>query len=220
MGFIGQVIQWFADSAQWQGPDGIPMRFFEHVWYSLVSILIAALIALPIGIGIGHVNRGGFLAINASNVGRALPSLGIIVLVFSILGFGVVPALVTLIALAVPPIVTNSYAGIRSVDPAIRSAATGMGMTGWQVLWRVEVPIALPLILAGIRTSAIQVIATATIAAYIGLGGLGRYLIDGLAQQDQAQVLGGALLVAVFAIVVEVAFERVRSLVVPKGVQS
>lgn len=219
MGFIEQVIQWFVDPAQWQGSSGIPMRLFEHVWYSLVSILVAALIAFPIGIGIGHINRGGFLAINASNVGRALPSLGIVILMYTFLGFGVVPALIALIALAVPPIVTNSYAGMRSVDPEIRSAAIGMGMTGWQVMWQVEIPIALPLILAGLRTSAIQVIATATIAAYIGLGGLGRYIIDGLAQQDIAQVFGGALLVAVFAMVMEIAFGRIQTLVVPKGVR-
>lgn len=219
MEFIEQLAQWFIDPAQWQGSSGIPIRFFEHVWYSLVSILVAALIALPIGIGIGHVNRGGFLAINASNVGRALPSLGIVILMYTLLGYGVLPALVALVALAIPPIVTNSYAGMRAVDPAIRGAATGMGMTGWQVMWQVEVPIALPLILAGLRTSAIQVIATATIAAFIGLGGLGRYIIDGLAQDDTSQVLGGALLVAVFAMVMEVAFGRLQTVIVPKGVR-
>lgn len=220
MGFLQDLIQWFAASEQWQSSAGIPTRFFEHVWYSLVSLVIAAVIALPIGIGIGHINRGGFFAINASNVGRALPSLGVVLLAYLLLGLGVLPVIIALIALAIPPMVTNSYAGMRAVDPEIRDAAIGMGMTGWQMTWRVEIPIALPLILAGVRTSAIQVVATATIAAYVGIGGLGRYIIDGLAQQNLAEVLGGALLVALFAIILEVGFGRAQNVLVPKGVRS
>jgi len=192
-------------------------RPVQHLWYSLVATAIAAVIALPIGVGIGHIGRGGLLAINLSNLGRALPSLGIIILVFTLVGFGVVPVLVALTALAIPPIVTNSYVGMRSVDRDVREAAEGMGMTGWQVLWRVELPVAMPLIMAGIRTSTVQVVATATLAAFVGLGGLGRYLIDGFAQRDLPQVLGGAVLVAVLSLITELALGRVQTLVVSRG---
>jgi osmoprotectant transport system permease protein len=214
---LSDLIGWLTDPAQWSGPAGIPARTLQHLWYSLVATAIAAVIALPIGVGIGHLGRGGLLAINLSNLGRALPSLGIIILVFTLVGFGVVPVLVALTALAVPPIVTNSYVGMRSVDRDVREAAEGMGMTGWQVLWRVELPVAMPLIMAGIRTSTVQVVATATLAAFVGLGGLGRYLIDGFAQRDLPQVLGGSVLVAVLSLLTELALGRVQSLVVSKG---
>ncbi|HEX3202418.1 MAG TPA: ABC transporter permease, partial [Actinomycetes bacterium] len=141
----------------------------------------------------------------------------IIILVFILAGFGIVPVLVALTALAVPPIVTNSYVGVRSVDPEVREAAEGMGMRGRQVLWRVELPVAMPLIMAGIRTSTVQVVATATLAAYVGLGGLGRYLIDGFSQRDLPQVVGGAILVAVLALLIELALGRLQTLVVSRG---
>jgi osmoprotectant transport system permease protein len=214
---LGDLIRWLTDPGQWSGPAGIPARTVQHLWYSLLATAIAAAIALPTGVGIGHLGRGGLLAINLSNLGRALPSLGIIILVFTLVGFGVVPVLVALTALAVPPIVTNSYVGMRSVDRDVREAAEGMGMTGWQVLWRVELPVAMPLIMAGIRTSTVQVVATATLAAFVGLGGLGRYLIDGFAQRDLPQVLGGAVLVAVLSLITELALGRVQTLVVSKG---
>jgi osmoprotectant transport system permease protein len=166
--------------------DGIPVRTLQHLYYSLLATAIAAAIALPIGVLIGHTGRGALFAVNLTNLGRAIPSLGIIILMFTLVGFGIVPVLVALIALAVPPIVTNSYIGVRSVDRDVREAAEGMGMRGRQVLWQVELPVAMPLIMAGIRTSAVQVVATATLAAYVGLGGLGRYLIDGLSQRDLA----------------------------------
>lgn len=214
---LSNLIAWLTDPVQWSGPSGIPARTVEHLWYSLVATVIAAAIALPIGVGVGHAGRGGLLAINLSNLGRAIPSLGIIILVFTLVGFGVIPVLVALTALAIPPIVTNSYVGMRSVDPDVREAAQGMGMTGWQVLWRVELPVAMPLIMAGIRTSTVQVVATATLAAYVGLGGLGRYLIDGLSQQVLAQVLGGAVLVALLSLATELVLGRVQTLVVSRG---
>ena len=179
--------------------------------------MIAAAVALPIGVFIGHTGRGAVFAVNLTNLGRAIPSLGIIILMFTLVGFGIVPVLVALIALAVPPIVTNSYIGVRSVDRDVREAAEGMGMRGRQVLWQVELPVATPLIMAGIRTSAVQVVATATLAAFVGLGGLGRYLIDGLSQRDLAQVVGGAILVAVLSLLTELVLGRVQALVVPEG---
>jgi osmoprotectant transport system permease protein len=214
---LGDLIRWLTAPEQWSGPAGIPVRTFQHLWYSLLATGLAAAIALPIGVAIGHLGRGGLLVINLSNLGRALPSLGIIILVFTLVGFGVVPVLVALTALAIPPIVTNSYVGIRSVDRDVREAAEGMGMTGWQLLWQVELPVALPLIMAGIRTSAVQVVATATLAAFVGLGGLGRYLIDGFAQRDLPQVLGGAVLVAVLSLLTELVLGRVQARVVSKG---
>jgi osmoprotectant transport system permease protein len=214
---VTEVLAWLTDPANWSGPDGIPVRTLQHLWYSVLATAIAAAIALPVGVFIGHTGRGATFAVNLTNLGRAIPSLGIIILMFTIFGFGVVPVLVTLFALAIPPIVTNSYIGVHSVDPDVRQAAEGMGMRGRQVLWRVELPMAMPLIMAGIRTSAVQVVATATLAAYVGLGGLGRYLIDGLAQRDLAEVVGGAILVAVLSLLTELALGRVQALVVSKG---
>jgi osmoprotectant transport system permease protein len=217
MNVVNEVIAWLTDPAQWSGPDGIPVRTLQHLWYSVLATVIACAIALPIGVFIGHTGRGATFAVNLTNLGRAIPSLGIIILMFTVFGFGIAPVLVTLFALAIPPIVTNSYIGVRSVDPDVRQAAEGMGMRGRQVLWQVELPMATPLIMAGIRTSAVQVVATATLAAFVGLGGLGRYLIDGLAQRDLAEVVGGAILVAVLSLLTELVLGRVQALVVPKG---
>ena len=217
MTVINEVVTWLTDPAQWSGPDGIPVRTLQHLYYSLLATAIAAAIALPIGVFIGHTGRGALFAVNLTNLGRAIPSLGIIILMFTLVGFGLVPVLVALIALAVPPIVTNSYIGVRSVDRDVREAAEGMGMRARQVLWRVELPVAMPLIMAGIRTSAVQVVATATLAAFVGLGGLGRYLIDGLAQRDLPQVVGGAILVAVLSLLTELVLGRVQTLVVSDG---
>ena len=217
MNVVNEVLAWLTDPAQWSGPDGIPVRTLQHLWYSLLATAIAAAIALPIGVYIGHTGRGALFAVNLTNLGRAIPSLGIIILMFTVFGFGVAPILITLFALAIPPIVTNSYIGVHSVDPDVRQAAEGMGMRGRQVLWQVELPMAMPLIMAGIRTSAVQVVATATLAAYVGLGGLGRYLIDGLAQRDLAEVVGGAILVAVLSLLTELVLGRVQALVVSKG---
>jgi osmoprotectant transport system permease protein len=217
MNVVNEVIAWLTDPAQWSGPDGIPVRTLQHLWYSVLATVIAAAISLPIGVYIGHTGRGAVFAVNLTNLGRAIPSLGIIILMFTVFGFGIAPILITLFALAIPPIVTNSYIGVRSVDPDVRQAAEGMGMRGRQVLWQVELPMAMPLIMAGIRTSAVQVVATATLAAFVGLGGLGRYLIDGLSQRDLAQVVGGAILVAVLSLLTELALGRVQTLVVSKG---
>ena len=217
MSVVNEVLAWLTDPAQWSGPDGIPVRTLQHLWYSLLATAIAAAVALPIGVYIGHTGRGAVFAVNLTNLGRAIPSLGIIILMFTIFGFGIAPVLVTLFALAIPPIVTNSYIGVRSVDPDVRQAAEGMGMRGRQVLWQVELPVAMPLIMAGIRTSAVQVVATATLAALVGLGGLGRYLIDGLAQRNLAEVVGGAILVAVLSLLTELVLGRVQTLVVSKG---
>ena len=217
MNVVNGVLTWLTDPVHWSGPDGIPVRTLQHLYYSLLATAIAAAIALPIGVFIGHTGRGALIAVNLTNLGRAIPSLGIIILMFTLVGFGITPVLVALTALAVPPIVTNSYIGVRSVDRDVREAAEGMGMRGRQVLWRIELPVAMPLIMAGIRTSAVQVVATATLAAFVGLGGLGRYLIDGLSQRDLPQVVSGAILVAVLSLLTELVLGRVQTLVVSPG---
>ncbi|MER5405326.1 ABC transporter permease subunit [Streptomyces sp. NPDC002769] len=199
------LAKWLVSGDQWAGTDGIAHRIAEHLEYSLFATLIAAAIALPLGLLIGHTGRGAFLAINLSSFGRALPTVGLVVLVFLISGLSLWSVYVALVVLAVPAIVTNTYAGMSAVDPEVKDAAHGQGMRGHQVLLQVEIPLALPLIMTGLRLSLIQVVSTATIAAYVSFGGLGRYVFDGLAQRDLVQVLGGAVLVAVVAVVLDLA---------------
>lgn len=220
MSFLVEVLRWFATSAHWQGTAGIPNRLGEHLLMSAAATITAAVLALPVGIGFGHFGRGGNLAINVSNVGRAIPSFAILVLALQLLGIGARPAFVALVALAIPPIVTNSYVGLREVDPDVREAARGMGMRERERLLRVELPIALPFIMAGIRTAAVQVVATATLAALVAWGGLGRYIIDGFAQRDNVQVFAGALLVALLSIVVELSLAGVQRLTMPAGLKA
>jgi osmoprotectant transport system permease protein len=172
MNFLGQVVQWFLSPNQWQGYGGIPNRLFEHVLMSGAALLAAALIALPLGIILGHFGKGGALAINLSNVGRAIPSFALLVLAVQVVGIGALPAFIALVALGIPPIVTNGFVGMREVDQDVREAATGMGMRQHAILLKVELPLALPLIMAGLRTSAVNIVATATLAALVAWGGL------------------------------------------------
>lgn len=221
---IGQVFAWLADGAHWQGYDGITRRIVEHLAYSLTAVVIAALIAIPLGLYIGHTGRGRFLVVNIVGAARAIPSLGLLFLAFLWLGprlsgdiAFLAPAGLVLVVLAIPPILSGAYAGVEGVDPDARDAAKGMGMRGTQVLRHVEFPCALPLIMSGIRSATLQVIATATIAAVVGLGGLGRFLIDGLAVRDTPQTAAGALLVAVLALVVDLSLALVQRSVVSRG---
>lgn len=209
--FLASVVAWFADPAHWRGEDGIPTRLFEHVQLSGAAVAIAAAIALPLGLYLGHTGRGGFVAINVANLGRALPSLALIALglVASIalgLGLGFWPTLFALVPLALPPILTNTFVAVRAVDRDIIEAARGMGLRETQILREVELPLALPLILGGLRTAAVNVVATATLGALVAGGALGRYIVDGLALQEYDRLFAGALLVAVLAIATELAF--------------
>lgn len=218
-----ELLAWFAGES-FRGADGVPTLAVEHLLYTIVPTTIAIGIALPLGLWLGHTGRGGNLAINVANVGRAVPSFGIIVLAFTLFGFGFVPVYVTLVALAIPPILTNTFVGVHGVDPDVRDAAEGLGLTGRQVLLQVEVPMALPVIMAGIRTSAVQVVATATLAAVVGLGGFGRPIINGLAQNVQASpaaralVIVGALGVALLAVLTELGLGLLQRAVVSRGV--
>ncbi|HEX5910450.1 MAG TPA: ABC transporter permease [Thermoleophilaceae bacterium] len=182
------------------------MRLLEHLWYSIVGIVLGAGIGLPLGLLTGHTGRGSFAAAALSNYWRALPTLGVVVLVFRLAPLSVWPVLAALVAIAVPPILLNTDAGLRSVDEAVRDAAAGMGLTSSQRLWRVEVPVALPLIVTGLRSASAQVIATTSVAAFVGLGGLGRYIIDGYASRDLAQITAGAVLIAATALLVDGCF--------------
>lgn len=210
--FVGEVWEFLADPELWSGPAGIPARVGEHLTLSLVSVVAAALVSLPLAVWLGHIRKGTVLAVGVVNIGRAVPSFGILVLAVILavemgIGFlGAWPTFIALFALAAPPIFTNAVAGVEGVEPEVVEAARGMGLAERQVLTRVELPLASPLILEGVRVALLQVIATATLAALVAWGGLGRFIIDGLAQRDNAEVFVGALLVGLLAVLAELAF--------------
>jgi osmoprotectant transport system permease protein len=224
MEFLGQVLAWYTDPANWTGNNSIPLRLWEHVSLAVASLLAGLAIALPIGLYIGHTGRGAGLAVAVSNIGRAVPSLGWLGIAYPIStalfhrgGIGFLPAFIGLVALAIPPVVTNTYAGLREVDPDLREAARGMGMRELQVLAQVEVPVALTVILAGIRVSAVAVVATAPLAALVGGGTLGSYILQGLALSDEVRVFSAAVLVALLAILTELGFAWLQRRVVSPG---
>ena len=219
MSFFSFAFQWLGVGAHWHGSAGVPSRVIEHIEYTALAMLISMVIGLPIGVAIGHTGRGALGVIGTVNVWRALPTLGLLILAFVLSNGATWAWLVPLVALAVPPIVVTTYEAVVGVDPALKDAAAGMGMTAWQVLSRVELPVSLPLILVGLRTAAIQVVSTATIASFISLGGLGRYIIDGLAISDYQEVAAGALLVVVLALLVQFAFSGLARVVVPAGLR-
>ena len=207
MSLLGDVVEWITDADSWRGSSGILQRLLEHARYTAVATIAALAVAGPIAAWLGHQRRFGTLGMNIANVGQTLPTFAILVLVVQLVGTGDAPIVgplalfLAMTLLAIPPIFTNVYTGIASVDDAYRDAARGLGMTTKQQLVRAEIPIAAPLLVTGIRIAVVQVIATATIGAYAGTGGLGRFIIDGFALQDYPQVFGGALLVAALAIV-------------------
>ena len=219
MSYFSIAWQWLISAQNWHGSDGIPERLLQHLEYTGIALAIAVAIALPTGLAMGHLRRGGFAVVTVANFGRALPTLGLLVLIFVLTSGSAVSWLVPLAALAIPPMLVNTYEGVLGVDRELTDAARGMGMTEWQILRKAEVPVALPLILLGVRTSAIQVVATATIAAYIGLGGLGRYIIDGLARSEYNVVAGGAAIIVLLALAVQGLFMLLRIIIVPVGLR-
>ena len=200
MDLIGQVSGWFLDPSNWEGASGIPVRLIEHLVLSGAAVLLGLVIAVPIGLAVGHTGRGAFLAVNVVNLGRAIPSYAMLLVVFPLFGLGFASAFPVLLLLAIPPMLTYTYVGIHEVDRDMVEAARAMGMRPGQVLARVELPVALPSIAAGVKVATVQVIATATLAALVAGGGLGRYIVDGFALQDTAQLVAGGILVAVLAI--------------------
>ncbi|MER5611030.1 ABC transporter permease subunit [Streptomyces sp. NPDC002215] len=215
MNTLADAWSWLTTSANWSGDGGIRHRLGQHLFLTVVCLLISCLIALPVALVLGHLGKGGALAVNISNIGRAVPTFAVLVLLLltPIGGHGEWPTIIALVLFAVPPPLTNAYVGMREVDRDIVRAARGMGMTGRQLMLGVEVPLALPLILTGVRIAAVQLVATATLAALAGGGGLGRIITAGFNLASTAQVVAGAVLVAVFALIVEGFFEVGRLLV-------
>jgi osmoprotectant transport system permease protein len=210
---------WLADPAHWVGPDGIPTRMWEHIWYSGLTLLIAAVIAIPIGLAIGHTGRGRGVAVSISGALRAIPTLGLVVfLALELGGLDITSPLIALTILAIPPVLAGAYAGVDAVDKGTVDAARAMGMTEFQILRKVELPLALPLLIGGLRSAMLQVIATWTVAAFLPVGGLGRYLIDGLSIRAYDEMLAGSILVVLLALVTDGVFAIIQRLVVPRGV--
>ncbi|MDJ0358687.1 ABC transporter permease [Rhodococcus sp. H29-C3] len=203
MNLFSQAFSYIFDAGNWAGPTGIGARIFEHIWYSLLAVVISAAIAIPIGLLIGHLRRGEALVVGLVNALRSLPTLGILVFLVLVIGLGLVPPIIALVLLGIPPLLAGTYSGIANVDVDVVDAARAMGMTELQVLFRVEIPNALPLMIGGLRNTTLQIIATATVAAYVNLGGLGRYIFDGLALYDYGRVLVGAILVALLTLIVD-----------------
>jgi len=211
---LADTLRWLTDPAHYQGTDAIQTRILEHLELSGLAVLVASAIALPVGLYLGHTGRLAFVAVNVANIGRAIPSLALIAFAIPLASFlfgiqnslGFWPTLIALIPLAIPPMLTNAYVRISGVDRDVIESARGMGMGDLLILQRIEIPLALPLVLAGMRTSAVNVVATATLCALVAGGGLGRYIVDGLGLQEYDRLLAGALLVALVAIFVEVAF--------------
>jgi osmoprotectant transport system permease protein len=221
MNLVTGTLAWLADGSHWAGGDGILTRLVEHVELSTLSMLIAVALALPVGLWIGHTRRGATVAVNVANIFRAVPTLALIGLILPFtqafdpgLGFSTYPTLFAMIVLATPPILVNAYVAISEVDADIVEAARGMGFRDLELLRRIEIPLALPVILGGIRSASVQVIATVTLGAIFGFGGFGRFVVDGIAQNDDGQLFGGVVLVAALATASEVLFvvlQRVAS---------
>ncbi|MFI1016184.1 ABC transporter permease [Streptomyces sp. NPDC020965] len=209
MNTLASTWEWLTTAANWAGDNGVWNRLGEHLFLTVVCLGLSCLIALPVALVLGHLGKGGALAVNLSNVGRAVPTFAVLVLLLlsPIGGYGSWPTIIALVLFAVPPLLTNAYVGMRGVDQDVVRAARGMGMTGRQMLAGVEIPLALPLILTGVRIAAVQLVATATIAALAGGGGLGRIITAGFNLADTPQVIAGAILVAAFALIVEGLFE-------------
>jgi osmoprotectant transport system permease protein len=213
------IYSYLSTAANWEGPDGFLHRLYQHLGYSGLTVAIAVLVALPLGMITGHTRHGATSLTLISNASRALPTLGLLIIFAIVIGVGLEAAIIPLLLLAIPPILVNTDLGIRGVDATVVDGAYGMGMTSFEVLMRVELPLGLPLIILGLRTAALQVVATATIAAYVGLGGLGRYIIDGEANANFTELGAGAVVVALLAIVTEAVFQLSKRFIVSPGVR-
>ncbi len=225
MTFLGEVVAWLADPVHWAGTDGIPTRVGEHVELSALALAAAAVIALPIGIALGHSGRGGFVAINVANIGRALPSLAILAFALPVafalnLGLGFWPTFIALVPLGIPPILTNAFVALRNVDRDVIEAGRGMGLAESQLLRQLELPLALPVVIAGVRNAAVAIVATATLGAVVASGGLGRYIVDGIANRNFVEVFAGAVLVALLAAAAEIGLAVLQYALTPAGLRS
>jgi osmoprotectant transport system permease protein len=217
--FMSELFRWFTTGSHWRGSNGVPSLIWDTMRISVEAVLIALAVAMPLALWLGHTGRGGFLAINVTNVGRALPAIAMLVIGVQVLGIGEPPALATLVVLSLPPIMTNTYTAVRQVDPDAVDAARGMGMTGRQVLFRVELPASLPLIAAGVRTAAVQAVATVTLAAYVAYTCLGSLILQGISVNDHVEIVAGALLVIALALLTELALASLQRALTPVGVK-
>ncbi|MCL2803413.1 MAG: ABC transporter permease [Micrococcales bacterium] len=207
---------WLTDTSNWVGAQGIPTRVGQHLVITATAMALASLFALPVGIAIGHTRRGAVLIAGLAGAARAVPTLGLLTLFGLGLGIGLKAPLLALVVLAIPSLMAGAYAGIQAVDPTVVDAARAIGLREGHIVWRVEIPLAAPVIIGGIRAATLQVVATATLAAYIADQGLGRYLFAGLKTRDYAQMVGGALIVILLALVMEVVLATVQRLVATK----
>ena len=203
MNFLPQALSYLFTAGNWAGPVGLGVRTLEHLEYTAAAVAVSALVAIPVGLIVGHTGRGTLVVVSLVNALRALPTLGVLLLAVLLWGLGLVPPIVALMLLGIPPLLAGTYAGVSAVDRTVVDAARSMGMSELRVLFRVEVPNALPLILGGLRTATLQVVATATVAAYASLGGLGRYLIDGIQARQFHIALVGALMVVALALLLD-----------------
>ena len=222
MNLFADAIAWMLAPAQWTGNYALPKLLGEHLALTAISVLIAAIIALPLGWLIGHTGRGREIAVAVSGAARAIPAFGLMVLLVLLLGVLRVPeaAITTFVLLAIPSLLAGAYTGLEAIDRRVIDAARAMGMTEWQIFWKVEVPLGLPLLVGGIRSALLQVIATVTIAAYVNLGGLGWPIIQGIPLRRFDQVLGGALIVAVLALLVDLLLAAAQHAAVPRGLRT
>lgn len=220
MTLVLDALAWLFSPERLTGANAIPARLLEHLFYTGVSVLLAAVIAIPIGYLIGHTGRGRELAVGISGAARALPSFGLLLVVVLIVGTTRAPlaAVVAFVLLAIPSVLAGAYSGIEAIDRRTIDAARAQGMTEWQILLRVEMPLGLPLLLGGLRNAALQVVATATLAAYIGLGGLGIYIFRGIPLRRYDEMLGGAILIVLLALVVDGVFALLQRISVPRGI--
>ncbi|MDP9416664.1 MAG: ABC transporter permease [Actinomycetota bacterium] len=216
MSVLADAVRWLNDPLNWQGRTGVPYLAAEHLLITTLAVLLAAVIALPLGLWLGHARRGGGFTVVVANLARAIPTLALLtIFATTAIGFGNRATVVALAVFAVPPLLANTYVGIRDVDADVIDAARGMGLSEWQVLRRVEMPLALPLVAAGFRTATVQVLATATLAALVGGGGLGTIINLGFGIPDYGQILAGGVLVAALALAVELAMGAVQRSVTP-----
>ena len=223
MNFFADALAFILDPQNWAGPLGVAARLSQHLTITALSVLIAAAVAVPLGLAIGHTGRGRAAVIAVTGAARALPTFGVLTLFVLIgirfgAGLSLPPVIVVLVILAIPPLLAGAYAGVEAVDRLTIDAARAQGMTEWQILTRVELPLALPLLVGGLRSATLQVVATATIAAYVAQGGFGRYLIEGIQSRDYTRAVVGAILVAALALLLDGLFAVVQKLVVPRGV--
>ena len=216
-GVLAQALRWLNDPLNWQGPHGVPALTAEHLGMSAAAVLLAAVVGLPLGVWLGHRPNGGGLTVVASNTSRALPTLALLFIFATTgLGFGDRPTVLATALFAIPPILSHAFTGVREVDPAARDAASGMGMSAARVLAAVELPLAVPLIAAGLRTAAVQVVATVPLAALVGGGGLGTIIVTGFATQRYGQVVAGGVIVAVVCLAVEGALALAQRALTPE----